>query len=358
MGEAVPWHAAMAQALYGTDGFFTRVYGGTGGHFRTSAHASGLFAAAILHLVVAADDALGRPDPLDVVDIGAGGGQLLRRLAAVAPAHLGRRLRLSAVELARRPPDLSDRIGWYDELPPRGASTGMVLATEWLDNVPLDVAEFDDAGRLRYVLIEPASGNEVAGGELTGSDAAWARRWWAEVPRTEGVRVELGAPRDEAWAGAVAGLSRGLAVAVDYGHTRSARPLWGTMTGFYAGRTVSAVPDGSRDITAHVAIDAVRAAGEAVAGRGAVLTTQRVALNALGLESVRPPLSLATEDPAAYVRALSAATQAAELIAAGGLGDHYWVVQPVGLPEESLPTWLRRAAHRAPAAASRGTMTG
>jgi len=343
VGEAVSWRTAMTEALYGDDGFFCRANqpGGSGGHFRTSAHASPLFATAMLRIVVAADEALGRPAPLDVVDIGAGGGHLLRRLAVLAPTYLARRLRLGAVEFAPRPADLPEHINWYREPPPPGAVAGVVLATEWLDNVPLDIAEVDEAGHLRYVLVEPSSGAEVAGGELTASDAEWAARWWSDSPWDEGVRIELGAPRAEAWAAAVSAVSRGLAVTVDYGHMWYARPRAGTLTGFYAGRSASAVPDGSRDITAHVAIDAVCAAGETVAGQSAVLATQREALGALGLDSVRPPLSLATRDPAGYVRALSAATQAAELMDVEGLGAHYWIVQPVGIPADALPAGLR-----------------
>jgi len=342
VGEAVGWRVAMADALYGEGGFFARANRpGSTGHFRTSAHASPLFATAVLRLVVAADEALGRPDPLDVVDIGAGGGHLLRRLAVLAPTYLAQRLHLTAVELAPRPADLPDGIGWQSEVPPPGAVGGVVLATEWLDNVPIDIAEVDETGTLRYVLVEPLSGAESAGHELGAEDAAWASRWWSEGPREEGVRVELGAPRDAAWASVVASVSRGLAVTVDYGHMWYGRPRSGTLTGFYAGRTASAVPDGSRDITAHVAIDAVCAAGETAAGQPAVLTTQREALHSLGLDSGRPPLGLAAKDPAGYVRALSAATQASELMDAEGLGRHFWVIQPVGMTAQSLPAGLR-----------------
>jgi SAM-dependent MidA family methyltransferase len=326
----------MSAALYGDGGFFT-TGGGAGGHFRTSAHASGLFATAMLRLVVATDEALGRPKPLDVVDIGAGGGHLLRRLAAMAPAYLARRLRLSAVEVAPRPPDLPEPIGWYDVAPPPGSVSGIILATEWLDNVPLDVAEVDDDGQLRYVLVEPASGAEQAGAELSTQDAAWARQWWSHAPWEPGVRVEIGRTRDEAWADAVAGLVQGLAVTVDYGHMWYGRPVCGTLTGYYAGRSVAAVPDGSRDITAHVAIDAACAAGEAVAGQSAMLATQQEALFALGLDGSRPPLELATTDPTAYVQALSSATEAAELMSVEGLGAHYWIIQPVGITPAALP---------------------
>jgi SAM-dependent MidA family methyltransferase len=350
MGEAVPWRTAMADALYGPAGFFTRAAPGgeqgTGptGHFRTSAHASPLFATVMLRLVAAVDEALGRPDPLDVVDIGAGGGHLLRRLAVLAPAYLARRLRLSAVELAPAPADLPAEIGWSPAIPVPGSLCGLVIATEWLDNVPLDVAEVGEDGVLRYVLVEPLTGDETPGEPVTGEDAEWADRWFSSVAREPGVRIELGGQRDRSWAAAVAALDLGLAITVDYGHMGDARPVAGTLTGFYAGRSASAVPDGSRDITAHVAVDAVCVAGANAAGEPGLVTTQRDALTALGVDGSRPPVDLANRDPAAYVGALSAATQAAELIDAGGLGGHYWVVQPVGLPLEALPVGLRPAS--------------
>jgi SAM-dependent MidA family methyltransferase len=142
----------------------------------------------------------------------------------------------------------------------------------------------------------------------------------------EGLRAEVGLPRDRAWSAAVAGVGRGLAVAVDYAHLVGSRPPFGTLTGFREGRETSPVPDGSCDITAHVALDAC-------ALPGARLLTQREALRALGVGAGRPPLSLATTDPAAYVRALTGAGEAAELIAPGGLGDFGWLTQPVGIPD-------------------------
>ncbi|MYZ37745.1 hypothetical protein GT002_22215, partial [Streptomyces sp. SID4917] len=41
-------------------------------------------------------------------------------------------------------------------------------------------------------------------------------------------------------------------------------------------------------------------------------------------------------DPAAYVRALAAAGEAAELTARGGLGDFGWLIQPVGIESPVL----------------------
>jgi SAM-dependent MidA family methyltransferase len=334
-----PWREAMTAALYGEAGFFSRGPGST--QFRTSANSSALFAGAMLRLALAVDEALGRPDPFDVVDVGAGGGELLGWLTGQAPTGLRERLRPRVVELAPRRPGVPAPIAWSASI--GGGLTGVLLATEWLDNVPLEVAAWagalstggystgafsTGAGPLTYVLVDPETGDEAAGGPLSRDDAAWAERWW---PPTAGARIELGGPRDEAWAAAVGSVHRGLAVTVDYGHTRDARPPFGTLTGYAGGRQLPPVPDGSMDITAHVAIDAARSAGEAVAGAPAVLTTQRAALRGLGVTGGRPARELSTRDPAGYVRALATAGQAAELTDPAGLGGHHWLLQPVGV---------------------------
>ena len=77
-----------------------------------------------------------------------------------------------------------------------------------------------------------------------------------------------------------------------------------------------------------------RRPGRRRGGRGtpARLMTQREALTALGVDAARPPLDLASADPAGYVRALAAATKAAELIDPDGLGGHFWLLQPVVVP--------------------------
>jgi SAM-dependent MidA family methyltransferase len=313
----------MADALYAPGGFFVAGDAGPAGHFRTSANASPAFAGALLRLVAAVDDELGQPPELDLVDVGAGRGELLRALVEMAPPGLARRLRPLAVEKAPRPPGLPPVMGWTDAPPP--TVTGVLLATEWLDNVPLDVAAPDPDGVLRYLLVDPATGVESPGEEVTGDDAAWLARWWP--PPGPGYRAEIGRPRDEAWAAAVSSVTRGLALAVDYGHLRDVRPLAGTLTGFRDGRQVPAVPDGSCDITAHVAFDAVAEAG----GRPYTMIMQRPALRALGVDGARPPLALASTDPAGYLRALAAASAAAELTEPAGLGGHRWLLHPRGI---------------------------
>jgi SAM-dependent MidA family methyltransferase len=204
---------------------------------------------------------------------------------------------------------------------------GLVFANEWLDNVPMDVAEVDQAGVARYVEVRPRDGAQRLGAPVDGADARWLERWWPMGG--PGARAEIGRPRDEAWTALTRTLEAGLAVAADYAHRAGARPPYGTLTGFRDGREVRPVPDGGCDITAHVALDAC-------AGPGAELVTQREALHRLGVSGARPPLALATSDPAGYVRALASAGEAAELTARGGLGDFLWLLQRV--PTAPPPT--------------------
>ncbi|WP_435825940.1 SAM-dependent methyltransferase [Micromonospora zamorensis] len=316
------------------------------------------------------------------------------------------------MEYASRPENLPEEITWTSEIP--AEINGVLLATEWLDNVPLDVAVHTADG-WRYLLVDPQSGAETVGEPVSPADLEWLTRWWptsrtstdgdpnsaltwsdatsgsesgfgaarpapapngkkpsagcSRRPRRSGHgqrpgdglhdqvalhrgpgrrrqrpgcpetphsdhRAEIGRSRDEAWANAVRQIERGLALAVDYGHLRERRPVDGTLTGYRGGRQVPPVPDGSSDVTAHVAMDSVASAGSEVARCAYSLVLQREALRALGADGGRPPLSLAGTDPAGYVRALAAASAVAELTDPAGLGGHWWLRQPVGIPHE------------------------
>lgn len=321
------WREATERALYGPGGFYRRPEG-PGGHFRTSVHASSLFAAAVARLAAAAG--LRR-----VVDLGAGRGELLTALAGLDGGPDGG-LELLGVEVTERPEDLPPRVGWVGQLPPRLPGT-LLVANEWLDNVPCDVVQ-RFRGRWRLVLVDPRTGAERSGPDPAPADLDWLDRWWPP----QGVRAEVGRPRDEAWADVVRRLDGGLAVAVDFCHDREQRAggafPTGTLAGYRAGRAVPPVPDGSCDITAHVALDACAAAGKAAGASATVLTDQRSALRALGVEATRPPLTLASSAPRSYLAALATAGQAGELTARGGLGDFGWLVQAVGIP---MPPGLR-----------------
>jgi SAM-dependent MidA family methyltransferase len=306
----------MTEALYGHAGFYRRPEG-PAGHFRTSVHASPFFAAAVRTLARAAG--------LDVVvDVGAGRGELLRALHWLDPA-----LSLHGVEIVDRPTDLPDGVSWSAELPKQKGA--LLFANEWLDSVPVDVVERTEDGP-RVVEVDPATGEERIGASPSAEDSAWLDEWWPLVDAEPGERAEVGRPRDEAWALAIGSLECGVAVAVDYAHERGGRPPYGTLCGYRNGRMVPAVPDGSCDISAHVALDACAAAGQRAGATATLLTTQRAALRALGVRGARPPFELAQTAPQTYLRELQVAGEQAELIDPGGLGAFRWLVQCVGVP--------------------------
>lgn len=316
----VTWREAMHQALYGSSGFYLRERPHQ--HFRTSVHTSRVFADAVLSLLERVDSTLGRPPVIDLVDVGAGTGLLGACVLATAVPELGDRLRVTAVELSPRPKDLDDRIMWTPAVPDR--IEGLIIANEWLDNVPLDIVEQTLAGP-RLVMVDPKTGDERLGPDPEPRDLAWQERWWP-LP-CPGDRAEIGRPRDEAWASVIRRLVRGTAVAVDYAHPVDNRPSMGTMAGYRDGSGVLPVPDGSCDITAHVALDACAAAGELAGAATTTLTTQRDALRELGVRGVRPSLDLAHADPRGYLRALGRSTEEAELIDPAGLGGFGWLSQ-------------------------------
>jgi SAM-dependent MidA family methyltransferase len=329
--ETQPWSQAMQRALYGPAGFY-RSGGGPAAHFRTSVHASPLFAAAVLRLLDEIDEALNRPVELALIDVGAGRGELLTAVLSAATAQdesLSRRLRLTAVDLADRPSELDPAIEWRDTLPQ--GMTGLLVANEWLDNVPCDVAEATRGG---WRIVEVgAGGSERLGGVPSPAEQEWLSAWWpvpmgSDTESTPPRRAEIGLSRDAAWAEAVASLRQGVAIAIDYAHSRESRPPFGTLTGYAGGRQVVPVPDGSCDITAHVALDSCAAAARA---DWTGYSTQRAVFHRLGITGARPELALASSDPRGYLRALAQASAAAELTDPHGLGAFGWLAQGVAV---------------------------
>ena len=321
-----PFDLAWHQALYGPGGFYRST--SPAEHFRTSVHASPLMAQALARLARACS--LRR-----VVDIGSGRGELLQALADVDPD-----LELVGVDVVARPAGLATSARWVvspggADLPPLGVSDALVVAHEWLDDVPCPVLEVDARGRPRVVEVSPR-GDQHLGGAPAPAELAWVARWWPVDGAAPGTRVEVGLPRDLAWARLVREARGSVLVAIDYSHRVSTRPTNGTLVGYRAGRLVPPLPDGSCDITAHVALDAAAASANVTAS---VLTTQRAALRALGVDGNPPSHELAIRDSAAYLTALARAGAAAELLAPDGLGGHGWLLQSRG---PLLPPELRR----------------
>lgn len=318
------WSAAMDDALYGPGGFYRRE--APAAHFRTSISSAGsraVLADALGSVVGRLDATLRHPHRLDIVDVGAGDGSLLAAIwdssVVRSDPGLAARLRTHAVELRDRPADLDPRVRWAADIP--SIRSGLVLANEWLDNVPFDIAVTGSTGATRLRSVDP-SGEQSAGPVPEPEDRAWLDQWWPN-----GSVREIGRARDAAWAAVIAALEDGLAIAIDYGHLRTARPPGPTLTGFRHGREVPPVPDGSCDLTAHVALDSVAAAGLSAGAGSSLLTDQRSALLGLGVSARLPTYEA---DPSGYAVGLQHASDAAELLDPSGLGAFGWLVQGVG----------------------------
>lgn len=309
----LPWPVAWQQALYGRAGFYRGI--GPAGHFATATHppTGVVLARALLTLAE-------REGAQAIVDVGAGRGELLTALRSLDAG-----MPLTGLDVVDRPSDVDDSITWLRspggaELPDElaGLSDTLVIAHEWLDVVPCEIAEVDDSGTLRQVVVDLSTGQERLGDPLVGPELSWALAHWpAGIP---GERVEIGLARDLAWSRLVDRLSNGCALAVDYGHVAADRPGGGTLTGYADGGQVAPVPDGSCDLTAHVAMDSLS---------HDELHTQRGALRALGLRGATPPLAQASTDPSAYLRGLAEASHATTLMDPSGYGGFLWALRRV-----------------------------
>ncbi|MDF8264711.1 SAM-dependent methyltransferase [Luteipulveratus flavus] len=311
------WDVAWQEALYGPDGFY-RQPAGPAAHFATSAQ--GL--PGVGRILARAVATLCRQYALSsIVEIGAGRGELLATLHEVDPA-----LSLHGIDVVRRPPGLPGAVAWStspggaalpDDL---GALDGvLVLAHEWLDVVPLTVGEVDEDGSLRVVHVTE-TGQEHLGAPLGEADLQWCQRFW---PAGEpGDRVEVGATRDRAWADLCARVRQGVVVGVDYGHERTDRPAFGTLTGYREGAQVQPVPDGSCDITAHVAVDSLDTSWR---------TRQRALLTELGVVARPAQHEMSRTDPGRYLAALAERSAGLSATAAQGLGDFWWFVREIGV---------------------------
>ena len=307
----LPWQDAWHDALYGPTGFY-RQQGGPAGHFTTSTH--GALGAVLAEAIAALAD---RENVKQILDIGCGRGELLSHLARQRPDLL-----LSGVDVVDRPMGLPEPIQWWRSpggaaLPPDliDLDATLVVAHEWLDVVPCPIVAIDDSGEPRVVLVDPRTGTESLGGPPASPDREWIARWWPNA--VAGHRIEVGLTRDQAYADLCRRVRSGAVLAVDYGHTAAHRPRHGTLTAFRSGVQTLPIPDGSCDVTAHVALDSL-SADEVI--------TQRDALAQLGIDGARPPHDLSRTQPATYLHALARSSTVAALSDPAGFGGFGWAL--------------------------------
>lgn len=154
-------------------------------------------------------------------------------------------------------PDLSNLLPEVSLRPDVPADfTGIVIAVDWLAHVPTHVVQADDDGRPRVVHVDPISGQESLGLVLTDPGVPptineWLAQHWPLAE--EFARAEIGTTREAAWRDVLRCLISGEAIAIEHAHGAAARPAAGTLRAA-DGPTI---PDGTRDLYADVALDAL-----------------------------------------------------------------------------------------------------
>jgi hypothetical protein len=109
----------------------------------------------------------------------------------------------------------------------------------------------------------------------------------------------------------------GCALMIDYGHLRRRRPATGSLAAYRDGRALEPVAVAGLNLTAHVAVDSVRAAGEAL---GATTTF-------CGLQSEVVPELLQVETYPDPLFDLGRRSRLAALSSRYVWGSHWWLLQ-------------------------------
>ena len=274
MDAGLTWSAAMTATHQAPDGFSATSRAED--HFTTSLDIGDHVARVVLRQCREAARRNGISDPW-IVDVGAGAGTLLRQLIGLGfnPE------RLIGVDVRSRPPDLD--VAWVQGVAPDCVpqARGLLIAHEFLDDVPIDVV---CDGRL--MTVDGRVGPPAGAGDL-----AWLDRWAGSDSGTVGRR------RDEVWRRLVDRVQAGRAIAVDF-------PASGPV-GHRAGRRVQPVPDGTTDICAGVELRSCR---QATGGR---IVTQHRMLAGLPATDVQQRAELAV------------------LRDRGGLGAFEWLIVDV-----------------------------
>jgi SAM-dependent MidA family methyltransferase len=330
----------MHEALYGPGGFYELPSVGDRGHFVTAPHVHPIFSRLVGAAIEGMWDALGRPVPLRVVEVGAGDGTMGRELLdGFARAGVG--LEYTAVEtsagarelLAAMTPRVVRRLADVEPLDP-----GVVVANELLDNLP-----FRRVRRRGSVAVEVRVG--LDGHRLVEVEAPCDPEL-AEAAPADGAEAIVPAGAFAFVDELAATTSTGYALLVDYG---SEAGLAGDVHAYREHRVLDDVLDdpGSSDITAGVDLGAIAGRARLAGLHPFDPVSQRSALAALGFEGwMRAELARQGDELNAVrgadaVRTWEGRNRARLLADPAALGRLWWLVLATGeLPE---PSWLSRA---------------
>jgi SAM-dependent MidA family methyltransferase len=328
----------MELALYGPGGYYERPPIGPRGDFVTSPHVHPVFGLLVAEGIRGCWDALGRPEPLRITEVGAGdgtlAGQIIEGLRDL-PVHY------SAVERSPGALTALGRIPGLEALRAASGEAHVVVANELLDNLAFRRLRMTDQG-LREVRVAEDAGHLLerlapASEGLTRADASLRPQEEAVVP--DGAL---------AFVDDLPGMltPAGYALLIDYGaEGGSGGPVHG-----YRAHTLVEDPldaPGDADITAGIDFSLIAGRAEVVGLRALPSVTQRAALSALGFEAwIRGELErqralLEAEEGVGAVRAWSERSRATLLVDPGGLGRFRWLL--LATRGQPAPPWLEAA---------------
>jgi NADH dehydrogenase [ubiquinone] 1 alpha subcomplex assembly factor 7 len=255
----IDFAAFMDLALYDPEeGFYATPPVGEDGHFVTSPHVSPAFGDLLARQVAESWEALGRPRPFDLVEVGAGDGTLaVQIMAAVRTVpDLAGALRYTAVErtpgarAALEASGLTAKASLGDVKP----VTGIVLANEVLDNLPFHrLRELDGSIGEVFVGLDGERLVEVEG------DPTRETIELLDGPLRPGEERPVSPAASAMVRDLASVLDRGYAFLFDYGFGGEVPP--GPVHAYRDHRVLAEVLEepGSRDVTAAVDLDSVAA---------------------------------------------------------------------------------------------------
>ncbi len=254
---------------------------GVEGDFYTSSNVHQAFGRVIARELVQMWECLGRPESFDLVEVGAGGGQLgldvMDTLSEVAPDFYGS----VTYRFIEKEPSLreaqatrlsahSEKLAWStpDDLQAGSLSfTGCLLSNELIDSFPVHLVEMTTEGIKEVYVVNTRDGlGERLGEPSTSAIAAYLARINAGLVAGQRAEVNLMALE---WIKAVAGsLARGFILTIDYGFPSQVLYAPGRMNGtllcYYRHTTVDNpyLRPGEQDITSHVDFTSLMQRGE------------------------------------------------------------------------------------------------
>jgi SAM-dependent MidA family methyltransferase len=327
----IPFAELMAEALYGTGGYYRQIDSPVGidGDFVTGSSLSPLFGQSTAELVRRLDVALGTS--ADVVEVGYGTGLHLRAMQEALGSEPERRI--LALDRVERPlPDGIERVSRIAELG-RRSIRGLIFSYELFDAFPVHRLICRDSGEIGELWVDwdPKEGFRYVEGDLSDPELL-------EVVGGESLDLAPGQIADVApdwgpvYADLAGRLESGLMVTCDYGFERRSLydrrvRLHGTLACYRRQRVHRDALRwvGEQDLTAHVDFTTLVEAGEAAGLETLVLTRQARWLVACGLFE-----SLQEADPSDRLAAM-------DLLAGDGMGEEIRVlVQSRGVPLEPL----------------------